>query len=57
MISINTNMTRHLSEQEKIKINDILTHIANDEDLATSIAKAIGEEPENFINWLDAIEV
>ena len=42
---------------EKIKINDILTHIANDEDLATSIAKAIGEEPENFINWLDAIEV
>lgn len=51
-------MRNNLTEEDKIKINDILGLLADDEDLATTIAKNIGEEDvDAFIVWLHNIEV
>tara|TARA_R110000868_G_scaffold32231_2_gene117463 strand:+ start:664 stop:816 length:153 start_codon:yes stop_codon:yes gene_type:complete len=50
-------MTTHLSEKTKLKINDLLSVIAEDEDLCEKIAKAIGEDVDTFVDWVHNTEV
>ena len=46
-----------LSEQDKIKINDLLNAIAEDEEIAKTLARAIGEDVEDFVDWVHNTEL
>jgi hypothetical protein len=51
-------MHNHLTEKDKIKINNIIGLLADDEDLAKIVAKNIGEDNvDSFIEWLHNTEV
>jgi hypothetical protein len=50
-------MTLRLSEPDKIRINDILNIIAEDEELLENVSRSLGIDQEDFSDWIHSIEV